>query len=181
MLVIRLIGFSLLLNAGLVHAYCRDYIEQAESKLNYTYVCQNSLLSPPYLIIRQYIDDFEFEMFEFAYRDFRLLCSHVKLDNGRKFGGCERYGVASLKQRYANGAYTIKIGDLSSVAIDALYAKSAVFRYPELKQQVAQERCAVVVSREKTIHWRVLNEQFENLSECLLQFELFATKEKLRP
>lgn len=172
--------FVLVLFAGSVQAYCRDYIEDASQQFSYTYICKNSLKAPPYLIVRQYIDDVEFEMFELAYRDLRLLCSRVVLDNGKKYGDCSQYGVRGLKQRYDNGAYTIDTGKLDQTELAGLYKKESLYRYPEFAEQATQTGCAIVLASNKMIYWRFPVGQPQNLSECLLNFELFATKEKLR-
>ena len=161
-------------------AYCREYIEDKSQQLNYTYICENSLKSPPYLIVRQYIGELEFEMFELGYRDVRLLCSRAVLDNGKKFGECSRYGLRGFKQRYANGAYNIEIGSLNQNEVAKLYEQGAVYRFPAFAQQVPDIGCAIVLDKSKTVHWRFPTKQPERMSECLLNFELFATNERLR-
>lgn len=162
------------------HAYCREYIEDQKSEFSYTYICENSLRTPPYLIVRQYVGELEFELFELGYRDLRLLCSRAVLDQVKTFGDCTRYGVRSLSQQYDNGAYTIKTGGLDRDELEHLYEKPSLFRYPEFAPQVPETGCAILLTTDKTIYWRFAMGQPESLSECLLNFELHATQEKWR-
>ena len=161
-------------------AYCRDYIKRDNAKLSYTYVCENSLKSPPYLIVRQYIDDIAFEMFEFAYRDVRLMCSMVQLSNGKKYGGCEKYGIRNLQPRYDNGSYTIDVGVLNPLTINELFAIDSTYRYPEFVEQSVDIGCAVVMGVDNIVYWRYRENELQKLAECLLNFEIHATKKKLK-
>lgn len=162
------------------HAYCREYIEDNNSKFSYTFVCENSLASPPYLIVRQYVDDLEFELFELGFKDLRLLCSRARLDNGKLFGNCTRYGLRNLRASYDNGSYTIKTGGINQDDLSRLYESRSLYRYPEFVEQVPETGCAIVVAENRTIYWRFAPDRPEGLSDCLLNFERHATNEKWR-
>lgn len=176
---IRFIPILFLFFVGDAKSYCREYIDQDKASLNYTYVCQNSLKSPPYLIVRQYIDNIKFEIFEFDYLNFRLICSTIKLDSGKRYGGCDQYGVKSLQPQYKNGVYTIDVGLLSSKSISNLFSLDRIYRYPEFAEQVFDTGCVLVMATNKTIYWRYPENQPEKLVECLINFEVYATKNKI--
>lgn len=176
----RFILLLLLIFSGDAKSYCRDYVEQGKNKFNYTYVCQNSLPTPPYLIVRQYIDDIEFELFELGHSDIRLMCSTVKLGNGKYYGGCDHYGIRGLQSKYINGQFTIDINRIESEPLKRLYEKKSEYRFPDLFQQVEETGCAIILGDNRMIYWRYQKNEPEKLSECLLNFELYATKKKIR-
>jgi hypothetical protein len=161
-------------------ALCRSYIADGTRQgLRYSYICENTYSNPAYLIVRQFIGVEEQWFFEFAPKDMGLLCSGGQF-NGHVFKDCHAYASGPLPTAYDGGIAKVRLYDLddplqSAEALKHAYVSPGLFRYPDVPVSVGTEGCAISVASDKQLNIFYTASRPGDLSECLLQFEIYAT------
>ena len=156
-------------------AYCRSYIEDG-SRLRYSYVCENTYAAPKYTIVRQYIGEDEQAFMEFAPKEAGILCSSGVF-GGHSFRDCHSYTPTAFAEEIDGGIGPVSVYLLpgSMPELQAAYLAATLFAYPDLVEAVADQGCAVTISKERRMNIFFNVDNPEPLGECLLQFELHAT------
>ena len=162
------------------NAYCEEYIKDTPNEFEFTKICASSIGKPFYRIVQHLFDEGSSLTFAFAPRSRKLLCHQYEL-NGEMLEKCNNYGVDFFPKKFSGKKFNVtmvEIDNIESETLDDLFDKKSIFKYPDMAELVAVDQCFAIMTENKDIFFGYSEETIIELSQCLIAFETFVSKNR---
>ena len=162
------------------NAYCEEYIKETSDEFEFTKICASSIGKPFYRIVQHLFDEGSSLTFAFAPRSRKLLCHQYEL-NGEMLEKCNNYGVDFFPKKFSGKKFNVtmvEIDNIKSETLDDLFDKKSIFKYPDMAELVAVDQCFAIMTEKKDIFFGYSEETIIELSQCLIAFETFVSKNR---
>jgi hypothetical protein len=144
------------------------------------YICRNTLTKPVYTIVRHYVGDDSFNMFNFDPMGANIVCTDYELA-GRKLAECRKAGLRPIASNYKLKKAKLETRLLSAMnraQRDSLYQTRTLFAYPDTAEAIDLEQCFVHIAEDRGITLGYSRENYMALSTCLIRFEGYLKRNK---
>ena len=162
------------------NAYCEEYTKDTPDEFEFTKICASSIGKPFYRIVQHLFDEGSSLTFAFAPRSRKLLCYQYEL-KGEMLEKCNNYGVDFFPKKFSGKKFNVtmvEIDNMKSETLDELFDKKSIFKYPDMAELVAVDQCFAIMTKNKDIFFGYSEETIIELSQCLIAFETFVSKNK---
>ena len=162
------------------NAYCEEYIKETSDEFEFTKICASSIGKPFYRIVQHLFEEGSSLMFAFAPRSRKLLCHQYEL-NGEMLEKCNNYGVDFFPKKFSGKKFNVTMVEIDNIkpeTLDDLFDKKSIFKYPDMAEIVAVDQCFAIMTENKDIFFGYSEAKIIELSQCLIAFETFVSKNK---
>lgn len=144
------------------------------------YICRNTLMQPAYTIVRHYVGEDSFSIFNLDPMGANIVCTDYELA-GRKLAECRKAGLRPIASNYKLKKAKLQTRLLSAMnraQRDSLYQTRTLFAYPDTAEAIDLEQCFVHIAEDRSITLGYSRENYMALSTCLIRFEGYLKRNK---
>jgi len=144
------------------------------------YICRNTLTEPTYTIVRHYVGEDSFSIFNFDPMGANIVCTDYEF-SGRKLAECRKAGLRPVTSNYKLKKTNIAVRLLSAMdpaKRTSLYKTPTLFAYPDTAEAIDLEQCFLHIGKNRDITFGYSRGNYMALSTCLIRFEGYLKRNK---